>query len=124
MLDKTLTTIDISGLTGERDLQAFDYTDPFGQPATGFVVRWKGELVAYRNLCPHWAVPIDHEGSFFDETGRLLMCHHHGARFDPGSGECTFGPPHGQRLEGFDVVVLEDGVHAEIRRRSGLILSF
>lgn len=124
MINNALATLDVRSLRQDRDVLEFTYEDSFGQPARGVVFQWRGELVAYRNLCPHWAVPLDHEGSFFDDSGHLLMCHHHGARFDPGSGECTFGPPEGQRLEKLEVVRLDDGVHAEVRRMAKLSLSF
>ena len=104
-------------------MRVFEYADPFGQPARGFVVMWKGELRAYRNLCPHWGVPMDHAGELFDETGTEIMCHVHGASFDPETGRCTHGPPEGSKLETFDVQEIKDipGTY-KITRRAGISL--
>lgn len=124
MWHRELTEVDIRALREDGDVVTFDYTDPFGQPATGFVVMWKGQPRAYRNLCPHWSVPIDHEGNFFEANGRELMCHVHGACFDPGTGECTWGPPMGSSLEGFGLEPVEDRPGwVKILRRPGLSLN-
>ena len=79
MWNRELAQIDLSQLTEERQVVVFDYSDPFGQPARGFAVMWEGKLKAYRNLCPHWGVELDHEGKFFDDEEEELMCHIHGA---------------------------------------------
>ncbi len=117
MWQSELTTIDISELE-EGGSRCFAYTDPFGQPAHGFVIRVDGELHAYRNLCPHWAVALDHQEEFFDEEGEELMCHMHGATFDPKTGECTFGPAEGSGLEKFTLeeVPGEPGKRKVLRR--------
>ena len=123
MWGRELAEIDASALTDEGDTLAFDYTGPLGQPAQGVLLRWRGQLRAYRNLCPHWSVAFDHQGKFFDDAGHELMCHVHGATFDPATGRCTFGPPQGASLEAFDVEPIEGqpGV-VKILRRSGLSL--
>jgi nitrite reductase/ring-hydroxylating ferredoxin subunit len=36
--------------------------------------------------------------AYFSGDGHSLMCHAHGARFDPLSGQCTLGPCQGQAL--------------------------
>lgn len=67
---------------------------PDGTKAAGAIVgRVDGMLVAYANVCRHLAVPLDHnDGEVTDEDGDVLVCHHHGATFDPRNGECTVGP--------------------------------
>lgn len=123
MWHRELATLDVSELERDGDAVAFDYTDPFGNAARGFAVFVKGQVRAYRNLCPHWAVPIDHDGQFFDPSGQELMCHMHGATFDPETGRCTFGPPEGSGLERFELepVPGQPGV-VKVLRRPGLQL--
>jgi len=63
----------------------------------GFLIRFQGELKAYRNSCPHTGAPLNWlPEQFFSEDGSELVCSVHDARFQPGSGECISGPcPHG-----------------------------
>ncbi len=59
----------------------------------GFVVCFEGKLRAWRNNCPHAGSPLDWiPGQFFSDDGKQLICHTHGASFDPLSGDCRSGP--------------------------------
>ena len=59
----------------------------------GFLVCYQGKLRAWRNHCPHAGSPLDwNPGRFFTEKGDLLICHTHGALFNPLSGDCLSGP--------------------------------
>lgn len=59
----------------------------------GFAIRYLGKLRAWRNHCPHAGSPLDWiPGQFFNADGDELICHTHGARFDPLSGACRYGP--------------------------------
>ena len=59
----------------------------------GVLVCYQGELRAWRNRCPHAGSPLDwNPGRFFTEEGDLLVCHTHGALFNPPSGDCLSGP--------------------------------
>lgn len=50
------------------------------------------------NRCTHWKAPLDHgDGAKFRDGN--LICQSHGARFDPGSGDCMGGPCDGEGLE-------------------------
>ncbi len=65
---------------------------------SGFAIRFEGRIYVYRNQCPHAGSPLDWQpGQFFDEEGLHLVCHTHGARFHPATGEYLSGPscPHG-----------------------------
>jgi nitrite reductase/ring-hydroxylating ferredoxin subunit len=71
----------------------------FGDPATGFVVRYKGKVYGYLNRCAHVPIELDWaEGEFFESSGLYLMCSTHGAIYLPDSGQCAGGPCRGGRL--------------------------
>lgn len=111
---------------GAQRVWTFDYLDGFGRPASGILVRINqpgeaAEYRAYRNLCPHWSMPLDDgSGDFFDDSGHLIQCKMHGARFEPDTGECVMGPCDGEYLEALRVEVSADGKRATIRRGAGL----
>lgn len=75
-----------------------------------FVFRHKGEILAYRNSCPHVGVPLDWAtGQFLDPEGVHFQCPLHGALFQIEDGLCILGPCQGESLETVEVVV-ENGV--------------
>ncbi|MBQ5939654.1 MULTISPECIES: Rieske 2Fe-2S domain-containing protein [unclassified Massilia] len=77
----------------------------YGQPATGFVVRFAGKPYAYLNRCAHVPIELDwKEGDFFESSGLYLMCATHGAVYEPESGRCAGGPCRGGRLLPIGVV--------------------
>ncbi|TDP75286.1 Rieske (2Fe-2S) protein [Bradymonas sediminis] len=112
----------------DQRVWAFDYVDGFGRPASGILVRLSGdaeatEYRAYRNLCPHWSMPLDGgTGEFLDDSGHLIQCKMHGARFEIDTGECILGPCDGEYLEELRVELSADGTSATIRRGGGLRL--
>ncbi len=65
----------------------------------GFALRASdGTVRAYLNVCPHRAQPVDlGDDRLFLPSGEI-ECSAHGARFDPGSGDCTGGPCEGRSL--------------------------
>lgn len=74
------------------------------------VLRWRGETIVYRNLCPHAGTPLDWiPDRFFDRDKTHLFCAAHGASFEPDTGLCVDGPCVGDVLERcrFEVI---DGV--------------
>ncbi len=71
----------------------------FSDKATGFVVRYAGQVRAYLNRCAHVPIELDWaEGEFFESSGLYLMCSTHGAIYVPESGFCAGGPCKGGRL--------------------------
>lgn len=82
-----------------------------GKARRGFVARLgAANFVAYENDCPHLGVPLDAgSNSFFDETGRLLVCSLHGAVFRPTDGECVGGPCRGDFLRPLPLELIEEG---------------
>jgi len=72
----------------------------------GFLIRFNGDLCAYRNSCPHMGSPLDWlPGQFFSEDGEELVCHTHDARFNPSDGACISGPcPNGLSKLPFKII--------------------
>ncbi len=62
--------------------------------ATAILLRTQtGELVGYRNACPHMGIELDWEPKrLMTPSGRYLQCTGHGALFEPDSGICVRGP--------------------------------
>jgi nitrite reductase/ring-hydroxylating ferredoxin subunit len=58
-----------------------------------------GNLVAYRNVCPHMGIELDWDPArLLTRNGRYLQCTGHGALFEPSNGNCMIGPCAGERL--------------------------
>jgi nitrite reductase/ring-hydroxylating ferredoxin subunit len=62
--------------------------------SVGVILLRRGEAVrSYLNRCPHRALPLEtFPDAFLDETGELLVCTNHGARFRVSDGLCVKGP--------------------------------
>jgi len=59
----------------------------------GFAICYDGKFYAYRNHCPHVGSPLDWiPNQFFSEDKENLICHTHGAIFEPTTGACLSGP--------------------------------
>jgi nitrite reductase/ring-hydroxylating ferredoxin subunit len=83
--------------------------------ATGFVIRFCGQVHGYVNRCPHAGTELDWQpGEFFEEAKLYLVCSTHGALFEPSTGYCVAGPCRGASLERLPMreqdgrVILED----------------
>ncbi len=73
------------------------------------VLRRGGKIFAYVNRCPHQGTPLEtFSDRFLDQTGELLICSTHGARFRVKDGACVQGPCEGVSLEPLRVQ-LSDG---------------
>jgi nitrite reductase/ring-hydroxylating ferredoxin subunit len=63
------------------------------------VVRRGDAVFGYVNSCPHVPTRLDYTpGEFLDESGCLLLCQGHGARFRVEDGLCVEGPCEGEAL--------------------------
>jgi nitrite reductase/ring-hydroxylating ferredoxin subunit len=64
------------------------------------VVLRRGEQAwAYRNVCPHFSIPLNYEpDTFWTYEGEHLMCAHHSAMFRFEDGVCVDGPCLGTAL--------------------------
>ena len=70
-----------------------------GRVREAFLLRAGGELRAYVNQCPHWAVELDlGDGHFYDPELNRIYCKNHGALFFVDSGVCETGPCLGRAL--------------------------
>ena len=84
----------------------------FGDAATGFVVRHKGNVYGYLNRCAHVPIELDWaEGTFFDASGTYLMCSTHGAIYLPETGQCAGGPCKGGRLRPIALLVVNGNIY-------------
>ncbi|MBP6514990.1 MAG: Rieske 2Fe-2S domain-containing protein [Steroidobacteraceae bacterium] len=86
-------------------------------PLRGLVLKRGGEVRAYVNWCPHAGHALNLQPNrFMTEDRALLLCHSHGALFDPATGFCIAGPCAGKSLREVPVIVesgyvlLADGV--------------
>lgn len=62
-------------------------------PFRGVLVRRRGGLFAYANVCPHRGHPLNLAADdFLTPDGNLLRCASHGAMFVPETGFCLAGP--------------------------------
>lgn len=110
-------------LTSDGAIVRFEFEKRLGGDVEGVATRFDGEIIAFANVCPHQGLPLDsYTGEFFGENGRILVCDVHGARFEPGSGECVLGPCQGDRLEKMRVRRDEDAGEVVILRGRGLSL--
>jgi nitrite reductase/ring-hydroxylating ferredoxin subunit len=75
--------------------------DPFGTGRdTLLIVRWRGQLTAWRNRCPHLDVAMQYrKDRYMSGDGQRIVCFAHGALFRPDTGLCVLGPCLGQSLQ-------------------------
>jgi nitrite reductase/ring-hydroxylating ferredoxin subunit len=74
-------------------------------PATAFVLRFDGRVVAYLNRCAHVAAEMDWQpGEFLDAGREFILCSIHGASYEPRDGRCIGGPCGRGRLTKLEVV--------------------
>ena len=101
---------------GCKQARAFDLAERDAQgeakPFRILVARTaKGALFAYRNACPHQNVWLNiGAGKFFDDSGLLLQCGRHGAKFRIDDGQCVSGACEGATLESIAVKLLDGEV--------------
>ncbi len=81
----------------------------------GFVVRFGGNLFAYRNRCPHTGSELDWvEGRFFDQDRKYITCSTHGALFEVTTGKCIHGPCLGQSLQSLPIQIVGQNMMIKI----------
>ena len=77
-----------------------------------YIVTRSGDCVrCYINRCPHKGTPLEtFADRFLDETGGLLICSTHGARFRVSDGACIAGPCVGAQLQSCKISVIAEQV--------------
>ena len=89
-----------------------------------FAVRFRDQIVCYKNICGHIAVNLDLvEGHFFDETGENLVCSTHGAFYQPSDGKCLGGPCYGVGLESIDSIEKEGYLYITDQQIASIVLT-
>jgi nitrite reductase/ring-hydroxylating ferredoxin subunit len=86
--------------------------DPFGEGRdTVIIVRTVHGVKAWRDACPHYGdTPLAwRKDAYLNKEGTRIVCHAHGAQFDPETGDCLIGPCLGQALTPVPVAVSDDG---------------
>lgn len=82
--------------------------DPYstGQD-TLMLVRYQGQVYAYRDACPHFGdTPMAwRKDAYLNGDGTRIVCHAHGAQFDIATGQCLQGPCLGQHLTRLETVI-------------------
>jgi nitrite reductase/ring-hydroxylating ferredoxin subunit len=82
-----------------------------GKMLDGFVINFKGRFYAYINRCCHIPIPLDWiDNEFFTRDQRHLICHTHGATYEPNTGLCIDGPCPGEYLDVIPVAVKQGQV--------------
>lgn len=84
-----------------------------------FIVRHEGQVHAWRNSCPHvpGAPMAWKRHAYLSPDGQQVMCHAHGARFEPDTGLCVHGPCQGERLRRVRLSVDKDGLVRLVERQ-------
>ncbi|MDJ1430914.1 Rieske 2Fe-2S domain-containing protein [Halostagnicola sp. A-GB9-2] len=75
------------------------------------LVRENGGIECWLNYCQHFThIKLD-KGSGASMRNGEIICENHGAYFEAGSGECTFGPCEGAHLPDIEVAVDDGAVY-------------
>jgi nitrite reductase/ring-hydroxylating ferredoxin subunit len=83
-------------------------------PREIFVVRARGGVYGYVNVCPHAGTPLDwRPHQFLSPDRSAIQCATHGARFAIATGECIAGPCRGARLKAVRISTRHDKVYLE-----------
>lgn len=91
----------------EGDARGFDFGEGVNRFSL-FLLRKEGTLRAYVNRCPHIGTPLDWpDNRFFTSDGAYLICHTHGAQFQPEDGLCIRGPCIGKKLTPVPIIQID-----------------
>jgi len=89
--------------------------DHDGEPVWLIVTRHRGQPRAWYNLCPHQGRPLNFAPNrFLTDDNNHLVCAHHGAVFDPGSGACIAGPCKNAELRKVAIVESKGQIRASL----------
>ena len=103
---------------GDRQTVKFRFREQ-GIEKEGFVIRYAGQLFAYRNECRHIPMTMDWvENRFLSRDRCYIQCATHGARYQIDTGFCVEGPPAGERLRRLEVEVRDGDVVVKLPEES------
>lgn len=75
------------------------------------VLRRGDDAWAYRNVCPHFSVPLNYEpDTFWTYESQVVMCAHHSAMFRFEDGLCIDGPCSGARLTPVAITIQDKNI--------------
>lgn len=95
-----------------------------GELTSVLVFRYKGQCLAYRNLCVHMPRELDCEKDMiFDATGQNLRCSMHGIVYDPITGQSISTMCNGKRLTSVRIVEDEEGIWINDKRVKKFVLA-
>lgn len=78
---------------------------------TLLLVRWRDELHAYEDRCPHMSLSLRWPpAEFVSPDGQYILCSNHNAIFRVSDGVCVTGPCGGDRLVQRDVTIADGAV--------------
>lgn len=108
--------LDLGPLEDLPDPGARQFSPPGAEAGDDyFLVRSGDEVSCFSNLCPHMGNPLNWAPNrFLSRDGRLILCPHHGAIFEPLSGECRGGPCNGRGLTRWPVELRKGRIIANL----------
>jgi nitrite reductase/ring-hydroxylating ferredoxin subunit len=78
------------------------------------LLRRGGMVWGYRNVCPHFSLPLNYEPQgFLTEAGETITCAHHGATYRFEDGRCLDGPCTGAALDALPVRNFSGRLHVD-----------
>ncbi|XOV44112.1 Rieske 2Fe-2S domain-containing protein [Pseudomonas sp. App30] len=97
--DKTWQDLYLCKASDLREGEAKGF-DPWQEGRDSILVlRHGGQIIGYRNRCPHLNVSMEYrKDRFLSADGQRIICYAHGAHFVPASGLCIHGPCLGKSL--------------------------
>jgi nitrite reductase/ring-hydroxylating ferredoxin subunit len=99
--------LDLGPLDELPDPSAREFSPPGAEASDDyFLVRHGDAVSCFTNVCPHMGNPLNWAPNrFLSKDGRLILCTHHGAIYDPASGACRGGPCNGHGLTRWPVAI-------------------
>ncbi|SBS29479.1 Rieske [2Fe-2S] domain protein [Marinomonas spartinae] len=89
--------------------------DPFSTGSdTLFAVYKEEQVYLYKNQCPHEPVSLEYKKNrFLSKDKKNIICYAHGARFEPTTGLCIYGPCLGKRLVKVNFQLIDNNLYLE-----------
>lgn len=111
MKDDAHKVIPIGRLDDFEEGQSVGFLENEEGQDTFFVIKAQGQLFAWLNACPHvnGAPMAWRKNAYMNGSKTHIVCHAHGALFEPTTGLCIQGPCRGQFLSEVNVLVDQAG---------------